>query len=300
MKAFFLLLFSFSLHAKLIDKVAGVINDKVVTLSEIERVEGTMPARKEISPLVYSKDKYSRENILEVYYKSFIIRDKLSTLGFVISDDKVEAQISQTEKRNGLRREDLLNFLDSKNFTFEEYFETIRETLEFNLFYSRVITPLVFISEQEIKNKYYKANTSNSALSFKYELVDFYIPKARILKEDIPGLPNVLKEFQSTGHMPAIYREIETLPLGNVSADDLDSNISSILKKTEEGAFSEPLEFNNMIHVYFVKKKDLKESSEFLKVKENIKNDIFMAKAKLILENWFTTEKSNYFIQTTL
>jgi peptidyl-prolyl cis-trans isomerase SurA len=294
------LLLTFNLQAKLLDKVVGVINEKIFTLSELERVQTTIESRKEISPLVYSKAKYSKEELLDIHFKTYIIRNKLSEQGFIISDDKVEAQISQTEKRNGLRREDLLSFLDSKNFTFEEYFETIRETMEYNLFYSRIITPLVFISEQEIKNSFYKNAVGNNALSFKYDLVDFYIQKSRILSDDIPKLPAVLKEYQATGFMPSIYREIETLPIGDISADDLDVKISDILKNTEEGTFSKPVELNNVIHVYFIKKKDLKESNEYLTIKEKLKNDIFMEKAKLISENWFQTEKSNYFINLSL
>lgn len=44
-----------------------------------------------------------------------------------------------TEERVGFKRSDLLTYLKSKGVTFEEYFEIIRETMEYNVFASRII-----------------------------------------------------------------------------------------------------------------------------------------------------------------
>ncbi len=199
---------------KLLDKVAGVVNDQVYTLSEINRIQETLPARNEISGIIYKKLDYTDKEILKILQHRYIIKDKLAELGFVISDDSVESRIKETEQRLGLRRQDLLNFLETKNLTFNEYFELIREAMEYNYFNSRIIAPLVNITEQEVKNYYYNESSKNQALSFNYQIVDFSIAQNQLTAPEAERLPQVLEEYQKTGSLPEVYKDISTNDLG--------------------------------------------------------------------------------------
>lgn len=265
-----LILITSTANAKLLDKVVGVINNKVFTSSEIKRFQQTIPARREISPFIYTKKKYSNKEIIKLLQKTYIIKDKLNSVGFVISDDSVESRIKNTEKKLGLRRSDLLDFLKSKNISFNEYFEVIRETMEFNVFNSRIIAPLVAITEPELKNYYYKQNSKNKALSFKYKVIDFYLPQSDVVKSQIKNLPGILSEYQKTGNIPRRYKDIQTNDLGSITDDDVSKELSKLLKKTDEGAFSKPYLNSGLIHIFYVQNKDLTESQDFLRNKNKI------------------------------
>lgn len=307
MKILFLLLFlglgsslAQSNSEKLLDKIVAVINTRVISLSEITRIEETLESRKEISPQIYSEQKYSHEQILETIIRAYIVRDKINAQGYVINDDAVESRIKMTEERLGLKRADLLNFLKSKGITFEEYFEIIRETMEYNIFASRIIAPLISVTEQEIKNEYYRRNSANSALSFKYNLVDFYIPERRLINKDKDAFLAVLKDYQLTGKLPEEYRGLETNSLENLNEDGLSSDLRSILKTTSEGAFSKPILLNGFLHAFYVQKKDLVESQDFTRLKEQIQNEIMTTKGKSVTNNWFDREFANYYIKIIL
>jgi peptidyl-prolyl cis-trans isomerase SurA len=191
-------------NATLIDKVAGVINDNVYTLSEVTRVQNTLDIRKEIAPFIYKDKSSSQGDILRLMQNKFIIKDKLSELGFVISDDAVESRIKETEKSLRLNRPELLQFLKSKGISFNEYFELLREAMEYSVFQRRIIAPLVTITDQELKNFYYNMNSSNKALSFKYKVVDFTLPENKVLKSDLDRLPAILETYKKTGNIPQI------------------------------------------------------------------------------------------------
>ena len=285
---------------KLLDKLVAVINTRIVSLSEIKRMEDTLPARQEVSPMVYNEAKYTHKELLNIIIRSFIIREKINGQGYVINDDAVESRIKMTEERLGLKRADLLNFLKSKNLTYEEYFEIIRETMEYNVFASKIIAPLISVTEQEIKNEYYKRNTSNNALSFKYNLVDFYIKESILVEKNELKFLAVLKDYQLTGKLPEEYLELETNNLENLNEDALSKELGSILKTTSEGTFSKASTINGYMHVFYVQKKDLVESQNFVKFKEQIQNDIFMSKGKSVTNNWFDREYSNYYINNLL
>ena len=128
MKIIFLaIIIAFNANSKLLDKIAGVINEKVITLSEIKRVNETIEFRKKVAPLIFSASKkYDEKSILRLMQNNFIVRDKLSEMGFVISDDSVESRISETERARGLKRQDLINFLENNNMTSLRIFQTIQ------------------------------------------------------------------------------------------------------------------------------------------------------------------------------
>jgi peptidyl-prolyl cis-trans isomerase SurA len=282
---------------KLLDKIVAVVNTRVISLSEIKRVEDTLPARKEVSPMVYTEEKYDQKQLLNILIRAFIIRDKINGQGYVINDDAVESRIKMTEERLNLKRADLLNFLKTKSLTYEEYFEIIRETMEYNIFATKIIAPLVSVTEQEIKNEYYRKNSTNNALSFKYNLVDFYIKESKVGNKDENKFLTVLKDYQLTGKLPEEYRDLESNNLDGIIEDGLSKDLAKILKVTSEGSFSKGITLNGHIHVFYVQKKDLVESQEFTQIKEQIQNEIFMVKGKSVSNNWFDREYSNYFIK---
>jgi hypothetical protein len=56
-----------NIHAqeKLLDKIVAVINTRVVSLSELDRMEETLHARRELSPLVFTEAKYDKKQLLQ-------------------------------------------------------------------------------------------------------------------------------------------------------------------------------------------------------------------------------------------
>jgi peptidyl-prolyl cis-trans isomerase SurA len=292
--------FSWAQEPKLLDKLIAVVNTRVISLSEVKRMEETLAARREVSPMIYGEKKYDQKQLLDIIIRSFIVRDKINAQGYVINDDAVESRIKMTEERLGLKRADLLQFLKTKGLTYEEYFEVIRETMEYNVFASKIIAPLISVTEQEIKNEYYRRNSANKALSFKYNLIDFYIREEAVPEKDHDRFLAVLKDYQLTGKLPEDYRDLETNNLENLSEDSLSPELSATLKNSPEGAFSNALKIQGYVHVFYVQKKDLVESQDFAKTKELIQNDLLTNKGKSVTTNWFDREYANYFIKQML
>lgn len=291
-----------NIHAqeKLLDKIVAVINTRVVSLSELDRMEETLHARRELSPLVFTEAKYDKKQLLQTVIQSYIVRDKIGAQGYVITDDQVEGRIKMTEERVGFKRSDLLTYLKSKGVTFEEYFEIIRETMEYNVFASRIIGPLISVTEQEVKNEFYKRNTSNKALSFKYNLIDFSIPQSELVDASDDALINILKDYQLTGRLPEAYKNMETNKIDQISEEGLNTEMSSSLKSANEGSFAKPIRLNGVVHVFYVEKKDLVESQQYLQFKDRLEQEIMMEKGKSVSKNWFDREYNNYYIKNYL
>ena len=130
--------------------------------------------------------------------------------------------------------------------------------------------------------------------------MDFYIKESTLVEKNELKFLAVLKDYQLTGKLPEEYRELETNNLENLNEDALSKELGSILKTTSEGTFSKASTINGYMHVFYVQKKDLVESQNFVKFKEQIQNDIFMSKGKSVTNNWFDREYSNYYINNLL
>lgn len=292
---------SMSSHGKLLDKISAVFEDQIITSSMIKRVKSNLRARKSISPVIYNKVKYTDREIINLIFQKFLVRNHLEQMGYVISNDQVEGQIKNTEKRLNLTRDSLLNFLRGNNMKFKEYFEITRETIEYmQLFIPRVLNPLISITDQEIKNRFFKENSKDKSLSFKYSLVDFSISKSKISKKDLKEFKQALINQQKSGILPEKYKNISINILDDITEDGLTKSLKKELQKSEEGSFSNAVSLNNDYHLFFVKKKDLVESEKFLKEKNNIKGKIHQEKLLVLSKSWFERELSKHFIKINL
>lgn len=291
----FLFITSLTANAKLLDKIFAVVDNNIVTLSYIERVESGLTARRNLAPQIYGQDKYTREELIKKIVRNYLIKSKLSEMNYNVVDEQVEQQIKSTEDRLGLSRQKLLAFLSSNNITFDEYFELIRESIEYSIFYQRIVTPLVSITEQEIKNTFYRINSKNKTLSFKYGLIDYIFNPKSYSESKVQDTINYLKK--NDGKLDDSKKDVETSELGDITEEGVNKELKDVLKNTDEGSYSRPVHMGGSIHVFFVKQKDLVESEVYLRAKNNIREGLFNKQALEIIEVWHTREENRHYVK---
>ncbi|EQC52149.1 SurA domain-containing protein [Bacteriovorax sp. DB6_IX] len=294
------LTFSLSVQAKLLDKIAAVIDNEVITLSMIKRVQSSLPARKSVSPFIYKKPSYSNQEVVELLVKKYVVRAKLKEIGYIVSDDQVESEIKSREQKLGLSRPQLLQFLKNNGTNYEEFFEITREAIEFNRFNSWVIIPLVSVSEQEIKNQFFKENVNNKTVSFKYTLVDFSIEPNKVPKSKWKTFKNIMIDFQKGAPLPKKYSSIESTTLGDIKAENLTKDLQKLLVRAQEGQFTDPINMFGKTHIFFVKNRDVVESELFLNSKNMLRAKIYEQKAREVTKIWFAREEANHYIKKFL
>ena len=293
-----LFLFAFNTSGVLLDKIVAVVNDTTYTLSQVQRVKENLEARKQISPFIYKKTMTGEtKQLLTQMIHRPLIRDYLKDQGLIVNDTQVERQIQDTETRLALQRHALLTFLKKNNMSFEEYFELIRESIEFNLFQERVMRPLVSVSDQEVKNEYYKKNKGLKTLSFNLHLIDFSLSKRVLSSKDLAVFPSVLKTFQKTGNLPEKFSKVQVKDLGEIKEDGLNASLRKTVKNLNESEFSTPLLIADEYHVFFVKKKNLTESDDFLTAKNTLKTELFLKKLDNVQSLWFEREISKHHVK---
>lgn len=296
MRLLAILAFTISIQAALLDKISAVVNEEIITLSMIHRIQNSMQARRAVSPFIYTKENYSEKEVANLLIRKYIIREKLKELGYIIGDSQVESEIKDREQKLGLSRAQLLVFLEKNKTNYDEFFEITREAIEFNLFNSRIIIPLVSVSEQEIKNSFFKENINNKTISYKYTLVNFTIDPSKAPKSNWGEFKKTMVDFQKGAPLPRKYSSIDSVTLGDITEEGLTKDLASLIKKTNEGDFTDPIEFNGKVSIFFVKTRDIVESELFIQNKPRLNAQIFENKALEATELWFEREKGNHYI----
>ena len=283
-------------HAKILNKIVANVEGNPLTLIEAKRSLQTSKAKRNISPQIYKRSFKNIKDVVDLFIRTQLIRKKLKEIGYLISDDQVESQIKSTETRLGLNRNQLNQFLKENNLTFDEYFETTRESIEYNIFLGRIIRPLVKISENELVEKYKDISKADS-ITYQYDLVDFYI-SSKVIKNK-PVLSD-LKKFKSNGFLPDYLSQIKTNVISEVKEEGLSSEIKKSLRGIKENEFSAPVTLGEDTHYFFVKKKFLIESEYFRKQKPILEQSLFEIKSKKVIKDWVTKQKKNHYIMLDL
>ncbi len=293
----FTFLFAINAQAKILDKIIAVVDDKIITLSMVKRIKANLGIRNNIAPFLFEKKKYSDFEIAEKIIHTKVIRDKLAEFGYVVTDEQVDGSIKQKNSQLGFSKAQLIQILKQNTMSYEEYFEFTRELLEYTLFVDRVIAPLISVTEQEVKNAYYKKNMSSKTLAFKYDLVDFYLGKDKLKKKQLATFREVLIKFQNTGNLPKAYSGVETNTLGELTEDGLTPDLKKLLKHTDEGDFSAPFLLGSDYHVFFVKKKDLVESEDFTSQKRTIHMQLTKKATEKMTDIWLKRQKGGHYVK---
>ena len=181
--------------------------------------------------------------------------------------------------------------------TFQEYFELVRQSIEHNIFNGRVVEPLVTITDQEIKNTFYKKNASDKTFTFKYALEDFSIKKDQVNSSQLNELVLAVKNQKTGGTISSNFSSLSNSNLGNVTEDTLSPELNNLLKTTNEGEFTGALLIGDFYHVFFVEKKDLVESEVFNLAKDKIRMELYLKKSEDVVKLWMESEASKHFVK---
>ncbi|MBY0415279.1 MAG: peptidylprolyl isomerase [Bdellovibrionales bacterium] len=292
------ILLSFNTEAKLLDKISAIVDDNIITLSQITHNVKNLSIKRSVAPMIYDKSAFTGEEILQIAINKFLIRSKLSELGYTITDDQVEAQIKPNQERLGVDRKQLIAFLKQQGTSFDEYFETLREAIEYSYFINRVISPMISISEQDVKNSYYKTNT-DSRVNFKYTLVDYGIGKD-VVKPSKGQMEEVVKQYRISGVLPEDFSTLNVSNLDDITEEGITSELKNLLQKTDEGSLTTPIILNGQHHVFYITKKDLVETEAFVAQKDKIKDQLFEKTVKSETAVWFERERNKHYIKISL
>lgn len=152
-----------SAQAEVVDRVVAVVNDEVITLSELNRAFDPFRAKVMESYGGADREKVLAENrlaLLNQMIDTILIEQQSRKAGIVITEEELMHSIQDMLRRRKISQEDFQKVLDQEGTTQEEYKKGVRSQLMRIRLLQREIKSRVSVSDEEIGAYYRKHRQS--------------------------------------------------------------------------------------------------------------------------------------------
>jgi peptidyl-prolyl cis-trans isomerase SurA len=158
----FFLLAPLSYGDHLVDRVVAVVNDDVITLSELEKMGREFFERIKAKAPAGEVDRAlekAREDVLSSLVDKFIVRQQAEKLSISVAEQELDTAIDQMLARNNGTIDDFRRELAAMNISEQEYRDNLRDQILQSKLISREVRSRIVIIEEDIQAYYQKEYT---------------------------------------------------------------------------------------------------------------------------------------------
>ncbi len=292
-------------RAALVDKIAAIVNADVILSSDIDRFERTISLRRELDPLFgFSAEmedgKPTRAQILE-----FLVQERLIGAAFKVADPEVEQEIQTVQRNNRLTKDDLSEFLKSKGFNYEQYFELMRVGLQKRNLLDREIRSRVNISDDDVRNYYYNqiAKTASTPVEYSISLISINFKTHKSSRAAEQAAEDALKSIRQGEAFADVARRVSDDAsassggdLGYLHSEQLAEPLKTSVKRLRIGALSDLI--RTPAGFMIVKLADIRsaENQKLVEMKEQIREQLAKEEYKKQLFLWAERARNGAYV----
>ena len=309
-----LLLGFFSSSGAVVDRIVAVVNQEVITLSELEKLVDPLQREIQTADRLERREQVQglRLKVLEKLIDEKLVDQEVKKLGIKVSSKEVEAVLEDVKRRNSASQEEMEMALAKEGMTLETFKKQIEKRLKGEKLISSVVAVKVELKEEDkMLRDFYQQNIERykSEESFRPSHILFIVPK-EATPEEILGIRRKcqsvldrIRRGEDFGELAIIYSEDssskdkgdlgyfkkgELLPVMEKEALQLQVGEVSGIVRTEYG-------------FHLIKLVDRKGGFlPFEEVKEKVKADYYEKEAEKALKQFLTTLRGKSVIEIKL
>lgn len=155
MKFLLLLALAAPAEAAVVDRIAAVVNDEVVTLSEVYDLgRDFITERTKAAPDDPNARRSAELEVLDSIVRRRLVSQEMRRLQLEVTDVEVDRAIDDVARRHGVDRSKVRGEIERSGITWPQYRSEIRETLEEQKFTQAIIRPRITENEDQIRDAY--------------------------------------------------------------------------------------------------------------------------------------------------
>jgi parvulin-like peptidyl-prolyl isomerase len=297
--------------AELADGVACVVNDDVITLSEIYDDFGDAilnAAREQCRQSSRERTACVRAIEMEaaqILIMGALVRQKLQENGFDVTDAQLESFIDMYQAENGVAsREQLKVALAAEGSNYEAFREAMRDSARMRTFQQAFLLSKVRVTEDEIRDRYRRATRdaqTEDTLDLSYKA---YTLPADASDEAIAALMDGLRErlAQGPGAFDALGEVAGVTPVPLASRYTPSQLLEAFrpVAKLEIGGVGGPYRVATSMFVFRLDGRRPGSVVPYEQVREAIEQQLLEAKLTEEADRWFQTATRSASISCTM
>ncbi len=236
------LMFSSRADAEVVDRIVAVINDSVITLSELNAATAVAIEKLGIeNGADPEKIKEVKGSILESLVEQKLVKQAADKAGIDISEREIDNAVEDVKKQNRLTQEQLLLALAESGLTQKEYREQLREQIRQAKFINKEFRSKISIQPEDIEG-YYRQNMDQFQGAAQYRLNMIFLPDDKNLDARLKAVTGGLSNGEDFRDLASHFSEgpgaSQGGDLGFLKAGELDSWLEETARGLKPGGIS--------------------------------------------------------------
>ncbi|MBI5561576.1 MAG: SurA N-terminal domain-containing protein [Deltaproteobacteria bacterium] len=291
--------------AEVVDRIVAVINDSIITLSELnaataaalEGVGGERPGDKKAFEV--------KGQVLDTLIEQKLVKQAADKAGIEVSEREIDNAVDDVKKQNGLTKETLLVALAQSGLTYRGYREQLKEQIRQAKFISKEFRSKINVEDAEI-DEYYRRNQDGFLSPQTYRLNMIFLPLVdeRAMNQKLGMILEGLDKGEEFKTLARLYSEGPNADkggdMGMVKAHELDHAVADAAAPLEINGISKPIQTPSGIYVIQLLERPARVPMPLAEVKDAIKDRLFKKMMDDRFRFWLEETKRFAHIETRL
>ncbi len=301
-----LILISTLACAEVIDKIAIVVNNEVITQGEIDRL--LAPIYEQYKPLYHGDEliqklEEARQKIIEQLIEDKLMLSEAKKLNIEIDDRDVEGRLDETIKRFG-PKERFEQALSEQHLTLKDLRSRFKEQLMTRRLIDQKIGSRIMVTPVEIQN-YYDKHINEFVQPEEIKLWNILVKlKPGLNAEKASELAKEILKRLQTGEdfagLAKIYSEgpnaVDGGLMGYVKRGELLPEIEKAVFNLKDGEISDIIQTSLGYHIFKLEERRASRTLPLPEVRHEIEEAIFREKVRGKIKGWIEGLKKNAYI----
>jgi len=290
--------------AEVLDKIEVVVNDEIITRSEIDRL--LAPIYQQYKT-VYAGDELvaklvdARQRVIQQLIDDRLILSEAKKLNIQVEDKEVDAKIEEVATRMG-SKEAFEEALRQQGITAKDLKNRYREQLIARKLIDQNVGSRIVITPVEV-DQYYRNNSKQFIQPEEVKIRNILIRADPDPKKALILARSVLAQIKSGadfGELANTYSQgpnaFEGGLMGYVKKGDLLPDIEKKIFELKDGEVSELIQSSLGYHIFKLEEKRPARTLSLADAKDRIEEEIFKEKARDKIKGWVEGLKKNAYI----
>ena len=297
-------------NAEIVERVVAVVNNEIITQSDVSGFGKKLERNNFLDDLLLfgkSPAELSKNSAEQLSYmiNERLMDSEVKRLNLSVTIERVEQEIREIAKRNGIPRNDLISAVNKQGVTTSEYQDFIKSKIERQSLIESEITSKIRVSDEDILAQYTRAYPSSSAGTYEYTIAHiFFNPKKGGTEAANDRAERVEKKLRSGESFDVLAEQHSEDPnfspggvLGTFRAGEFGKEMESAVAKINPGETTPVVHSKGGIHILKLISKKIVSDSKFEKEKEKIRSQLFEKAFQKHFKNWLEAKKEESFIR---
>lgn len=298
---YIIILNTYVYSAEVVDRVVAVVNEEIISLSELSNALN--PYAQRIQSLGYPPEKERemlfkvREDMLNQLINQKLTDQESKKYSISVSEKELDNAIERVKEVNNYTDEDLRSMLAKEDMTIEGYRSKVKEHLIRSKLLNYAIKSKIIITKDEITS-YYNSNIEKYRGEKKYYLkniikrvgLDMSDDKKQNIRSKMEEIHDKLKGGKKFEDVIKDYVDsdfdIKNLDLGMFKYNELSPEIQEAIKELKAGDFTKVVETEVGYQIIYVEKTEEKQDKSLEEVTPEIQDILFGESVEKKFETW--------------